>query len=244
MHLIKTIFFLVLFSLPLFADDEVKTTHLENFASPLTTNASYILIGGSLATANSWASHDSYAYEKRISYRDSQPFKQFGVIGAVLGLGFLNFGYSGLNYYYGKKDGNEKYLKRSNLMLQSTFYSLLWALILKTSVSEKRPGYPDQDDSFPSGHSTASFAFASYIAAEHGWWWGTATYALAGFIAISRINDDFHYLHDTLAGATIGASYGWGIYLLNSSEQTDSILTHFSPGVTHDSYSLTYRYEF
>ncbi|MFN8369553.1 MAG: phosphatase PAP2 family protein [Bacteriovoracaceae bacterium] len=91
--------------------------------------------------------------------------------------------------------------------------------MIKSVVNEKRPGYPEKHDSFPSGHSTASFAFASYVAGEHGWWWGSAAYALAGFIAISRINDDFHYLHDTLAGATIGASYGWGIYFLNEEKE-------------------------
>ena len=36
--------------------------------------------------------------------------------------------------------------------------------------------------------------------------------ALAGTVALSRMNDNKHYLHDVVAGATIGTAYGLGIY--------------------------------
>jgi hypothetical protein len=40
-------------------------------------------------------------------------------------------------------------------------------------------------------------------------------YSLAGFVAYSRMNDNQHWLHDVLAGATIGTSYGVGISEIN-----------------------------
>ncbi|MFN8369554.1 MAG: hypothetical protein U0T83_02890 [Bacteriovoracaceae bacterium] len=122
MRLISLILILISFKI---SADVVKTTYIENFVSPITTNAKFILLGGSAATANSWITHDSYGYQKRISYKDSQPFKQFGVIGAYLGLGFLNMSYAGANYYLGHSQHNDKYLKRSNLMLQATAYPLM-----------------------------------------------------------------------------------------------------------------------
>ncbi len=221
MRLIK-LFLLFLLSFNLWATWQ-NPNYLDNFVSPFNTNAKFIFLGGTAATATSWISHDSYAYEKRISYRESQPFKQFGVIGAYVGIGALNAGYIGANYYYGKTNNNEKYLKRSRLMLQATAYPMLWTMLLKTMV-----------------------AFASYVAGEHGWWWGSSAYLLAGFIAISRINDEFHYLHDTLAGATIGASYGWGIYMLNQAHGSDTVLSSIQPILDFnlEAYGLTYQYTF
>lgn len=36
---------------------------------------------------------------------------------------------------------------------------------------------------------------------------------MAAFVGFSRINDNAHYLHDVLAGATIGATYGIGVFI-------------------------------
>jgi membrane-associated phospholipid phosphatase len=35
---------------------------------------------------------------------------------------------------------------------------------------------------------------------------------------VSRINDDWHYLHDVLVGMGIGAGYGWGLSYLYKEE--------------------------
>ena len=59
-----------------------------------------------------------------------------------------------------------------------------------------------------------SFAFASVVAARHGWAYGSIAYGAATFISVSRINDDWHYLHDVLVGMGIGAAYGWGLKYL------------------------------
>jgi membrane-associated phospholipid phosphatase len=56
-----------------------------------------------------------------------------------------------------------------------------------------------------------SFAFASVVAAQNGWAYGSLAYGVATYISVSRINDDWHYLHDVLIGMGIGASYGWGL---------------------------------
>ncbi|EQC46092.1 phosphatase PAP2 family protein [Bacteriovorax sp. Seq25_V] len=184
----------------------------DDFTSPLTTDAKYITLGGLAASALVVASKDLDTYRKSESFDEARPFGKYGIIGEAIGWGFLNAGYATYFYLDGKFRGNETSYELSSHMAKASLFSLGWVMIGKTFIKEKRPGYPDDDSSFPSGHSAASFAFASVVAARHGWGYGSGAYALAFFIAMSRINDDFHYLHDTLVGATIGAAYGWGTF--------------------------------
>jgi membrane-associated phospholipid phosphatase len=85
------------------------------------------------------------------------------------------------------------------------------AQIIKVSVRERRPDDTNDRSSFPSGHSATVFAFASVVAMDHGWQWGIPAYTLAAFVGYSRINDNRHYLHDVVAGATLGIGYGLGV---------------------------------
>jgi membrane-associated phospholipid phosphatase len=100
---------------------------------------------------------------------------------------------------------------RAQLMITATTEAVLITTVLKYAIREKRPD-SGQRTSFPSGHTTSAFAFASIVGAEHGWRWGVPAYALATYVGWSRINDNQHFLQDVLAGATIGMSTGLGVY--------------------------------
>lgn len=192
--------------------EERKWSWYDDFTSPVTTDAKYITYGGLAASLSVYLNKDSRQYRKRESYDEAKPFKDYGFIGDLLGFGVLNtlYGVSTLGYGYAK-DSKESY-EAFEHMTKASLYSLGLTMVLKKSINEKRPGYPDDPDSFPSGHSSGSFAFASVVAARHGWAWGAPAYLTALFISFSRINDDFHYLHDVLFGMTIGAAYGWGLH--------------------------------
>ena len=112
------------------------------------------------------------------------------------------------------------YLGRSVLMVKSTLYSVFLTSALKYTVREPRPSNGNERNSFPSGHSTTAFAFASVVGAEHEWYWGALAYSLAGLVAFSRMNDNRHYIHDVVAGATIGMSYGLGLYFRKSNNSS------------------------
>lgn len=216
----KIIFTLViLFCMQTFSQD-LKLW--DDFTSPVTTDAGYITIAGLSATALVVASKDLETYRKRESFDEARPFRDYGAVGEMLGWGFLNVGY--ISYQYYNSYSNHTSYEAGNHMLKASGFALAWTMLGKTFVHEKRPGYPDDDQSFPSGHSAQNFAFASVVAARHGWYYGGPAYLLAFFIAMSRINDDFHYLHDTLMGATIGAAYGWGIYYNYQSQKNAYIL--------------------
>lgn len=64
-------------------------------------------------------------------------------------------------------------------------------------------------NSFPSGHATVAFAFASVVSARSsGWVIPTVSYTLASLVAYSRVNDRQHFPSDVVAGGLIGATVG------------------------------------
>ena len=91
------------------------------------------------------------------------------------------------------------------------FLSLLAAAAvtqgLKTVVHEKRPDGGDQ--SFPSGHTSLSFAAASYLQIRYGWRYGIPACLAAAFVGYSRVEADEHWTKDVLAGAAIGTVSGF-----------------------------------
>ena len=77
-------------------------------------------------------------------------------------------------------------------------------LILKYAVKEKRPDGSDYH-SFPSGHTSVSFASAAYLQRRYGWKFGGPAYALSCYVAWGRVYSKKHHWYDVLAGAAIGA---------------------------------------
>jgi len=82
-----------------------------------------------------------------------------------------------------------------------------------------------ENASFPSGHAAGAFTGASLSCVHHlelGIFghpaadvsWCVALLGLATFTAIARNVGEFHYVSDTLAGATLGVASGVGIPLL------------------------------
>ncbi|WP_417335458.1 phosphatase PAP2 family protein [Halobacteriovorax marinus] len=231
------IIFTLIFSISSLAK---KRSWYSDFASPITTDAKYITMSGAAATLMVYANKSSRTYRKRESLKEAQPFGKYGIIGDIAGQGFLNTFYALAYLGHGYFGESNESMQNGEHMAKASIYSTSLIVVGKLLVSEKRPGYPDDDDSFPSGHSAASFAFASVVAARHGWYWGGAAYGLAGFISISRINDDFHYLHDVVLGATIGAAYGWGTYY----NYKDGMPYFFSPIIVDDGGGVNVSWSF
>ncbi len=92
--------------------------------------------------------------------------------------------------------------------------------IIKILLGRPRPQFMHQDhwligptlqggmNTFPSGHSAASFAVAAVLARHFpkgAWVW----YGMAAFVAISRIMKGAHFPSDALAGSLIGFLVGY-----------------------------------
>ena len=80
--------------------------------------------------------------------------------------------------------------------------------VLKRTVREERPDKSDRR-SFPSGHSSQSFAAAGTLHKRYGWKVGLPAHAVAAFVATARVKAKKHYVHDVLVGAAIGEASAW-----------------------------------
>lgn len=97
------------------------------------------------------------------------------------------------------------------------------SIVLKKIIDRPRPfvTYPNDiikrtdagPHSFPSGHTTATFATATALTlSTKKWEIAVPSFVYAGFVAYSRMRLGVHYPTDVLAGAAIGAGSGFLIW--------------------------------
>lgn len=79
--------------------------------------------------------------------------------------------------------------------------------VLKELIHERRPDGSDYR-SFPSGHTSVSFAAAASLEKRYGWHAGLPAFLVASFVGLARVEASKHYVHDVLAGAAIGTLSG------------------------------------
>lgn len=104
----------------------------------------------------------------------------------------------------------------STRALETTGFSALSALALKSAIGRRRPDvapntafsfrpFAFHGNSLPSGHTAVAFAVATSLASETRDHWSDALFYAAGTLtAFARINDDKHWLSDTILGAGVG----------------------------------------
>ncbi len=92
---------------------------------------------------------------------------------------------------------------------------------VKLSVGRERPDGSGSrfSSSFPSGHVSGSFAFASVFDVMYGYKVGIPLYAFASFVGLSRLSDNKHFLSDVLFGAALGSAIGRGVAKIHKNEK-------------------------
>jgi len=175
-----------------------------DFKSPVTTDAKYYLGGSTALTLVIFLNDRTLDQRVQEDIAVRKPLGSWHKFGDYGGQGIAN-----ALYVLGAWALQEN--QEALLMARASLMAVAFTTVLKPVVGEPRPDDPNHHDSFPSGHATAAFAFASVIGTQHHWAWGVAAYSFAAFVGFSRINDNAHVLHDVIAGATIGTVYGLGI---------------------------------
>lgn len=79
---------------------------------------------------------------------------------------------------------------------------------LKLAINKERPN-GENNNSFPSGHTSVAFASAAFVQKRYGWEYGIPAYLLAGYVGYTRIEANKHYGVDVLAGAAIGVGLSY-----------------------------------
>lgn len=124
-------------------------------------------------------------------------------------------------FVYGAFKHDNRCVSTALLALESFTLASLMTRIPKTLVGRQRPDNwegngpyeingPFTGSSFPSGHTTASFAVASVIATQfrESKWIPVTAYSVATLAGLSRIYDNKHWLSDVVAGAAVGTLVG------------------------------------
>ncbi len=196
------------------------TTDLKNESlSPFTTTARNVFFVGAGLTLTVLLFEDSIIDYTQKDLSNDKPLGSFSKFGDLAGQMVPNAMYA-IGQTIAGASGDELGHSRAMGMLKASAYSSAVTSVLKYSIREPRPGATTERNSFPSGHSTTAFAFGGYVYEEHGWKWGIPALGIATFVDVSRINDNRHYLHDVLAGMTIGMMYGVGISKVDKEKRT------------------------
>lgn len=124
-------------------------------------------------------------------------------------------------YTYGLSAKDQASQRVGLKLMTASFLSICYNVIIKTSAGRSRPfrdkGYSDfnpfsfsfEQTSFPSGHTTFTFAIAAVLEQEYRSAGITAAaYTAAVLTAMARMYHDVHWLSDTVFGAVIGYYIG------------------------------------
>ena len=140
----------------------------------------------------------------------------------------------GTLYMYGRLRGDGKARETALLGLESFVVSGVFTGAMKGLAHRDRPntGHPYNiwhgpglsvsNLSFPSGHSTAAFSLAGVIASEYSdnRYIPPAAYGIATLTALSRVNDNAHWLSDVFFGSAVGFFTAKAIVNMNTGTQS------------------------
>lgn len=157
----------------------------------------------------------------RVNNRIHSPsFTQDASRGSNIGLG-IELGGAGLAYLLGCSGQHSAYAANTGFTaLEAMGAASLVSFGIKEATNRQyayatntHGEFWEGGGSFPSGHATASFAFASVIAHRypHKPWLKWGVYGLATGVSFARVAGKQHFVSDILVGGTIG--YVTGTYL-------------------------------
>jgi membrane-associated phospholipid phosphatase len=241
----KSIVVLVLgLSLAARVDAQVQDTIANR--SPFFTGRDALILGGFAVGTVAVAPLDRHfagilqnptAQENRFLKRSARAFTLFGMPGSIV---------TGVSLYIVGALDNQR--RMQDLGLHSVESILLGAAVdggIKVLAGRSRP-YVDIDNphgfqlgrgwsgydyqSFPSGHTTAAFAFAASVSRETQMWWprsrwyvGTLMYSGATLVGLSRMYNNVHWASDILGGAAIGTLIGLKVVKYHHSHPDNAI---------------------
>lgn len=124
-------------------------------------------------------------------------------IGHPLVLGGVSFA----SFAFSRKSQNRRFRSLSYALVQGSIMDAAIVQSTKVAFRRLRPNGEDKH-SFPSGHSTDSFMYATVLTAHYGWKAALPGYAIASYVSATRLADRKHHLTDVAAGAGIGYLIG------------------------------------
>lgn len=126
--------------------------------------------------------------------------------GEMLGSAAVQMAAAVATQVVGHASGNRRVFALGSDLVRAQIVTQSLTLGIKLSVQRTRPDGTQY--SLPSGHASTTFATATVLQRHFGWKAGVPAYALATFVATSRVQVQRHYLTDVALGATLGIIAG------------------------------------
>src|SRR5262249_13964479 len=126
--------------------------------------------------------------------------------GAVLGGTPFQLGAAFATYGFGRAFHSSRIARAGADLVQAQLIAEALTMGIKQASRRARPdgsGY-----SFPSGHTTVSFASATVLQRHFGWKIGIPAYIIATYAGTARIKSRRHCLSDVAFGAALGTVAG------------------------------------
>ena len=181
---------------------EVFTGTVSNFRNlPTRENAAWLLVGGfGAAASHPLDSNTTTTLAGNGALHE--PLEAGAVVGGTpfaLGAAFATYG-------IGRALSQPRVARLGAELIQAQLMAETLAFAIKEVARRERPD--GSSYSFPSGHATVSFASADILRRTFGWKAGVPAYAVASYVAASRIQSRRHYLSDVVFGAALGTVAG------------------------------------
>jgi membrane-associated phospholipid phosphatase len=194
------------------------TTLPADFAHLFTPSNAIILGIGGGGTAAVHPKDDDIA--ERIQ-TDTGARKRFFKAGAAIGDGAEQGAFALGMYIIGRASHSARVGAFGADLVDAQIVNGILTQGLKFAVDRTRPN--GSSHSFPSGHTSATFATAAVVQEHYGWKVAAPFYALGGYVSVSRMVDRQHFASDVIFGAALGivsgraASFGHGPHRLTAS---------------------------
>lgn len=131
----------------------------------------------------------------------------FGQTGEFIGRPYVFFPVAGALFLSGRVSTKPRWRAATYDLAQAMMVNGAWTLALKYTTQRQRPDGSDKL-SFPSGHASDAFAWATVGAEHYGWKLAVPAYLVAAAVGTSRLERDVHHFSDVLAGAALGVIVG------------------------------------
>jgi len=127
-------------------------------------------------------------------------------MGADIGDEWIQGGAALTTYALGKLRHNAKAVHIGGDLIRAQMLNGVITTSIKVAAKRTRP--TGSAHSFPSGHSSATFASAAVLADHFGWRVALPAYTAAALIATSRVRDNHHWASDVAFGSALGLIAG------------------------------------
>jgi membrane-associated phospholipid phosphatase len=182
---------------PFLKDLVGDVTHL-----PSKENLFWVGVGGGLALA-------AHPFDDDVNQAmvGSTFAENFFKPGRVVGQLATMFGSAGIIWGVGRVKDQPKVSHVGMDLLEALIVSEGMVQGLKYATRRERPDH-SSNNSFPSGHASDTFAFATALERHLGWRGAVPAYIVSSYVAMSRLPANRHWLSDVVFGSSVGIIAG------------------------------------